>query len=81
MTISSYLEDMTLTHRTLLNEDGQPEAAVIPWDVFQQIKELIESDEPTKEEIEACQEAERDRREGNTEAFIPLAEVKARLGL
>ena len=79
--MTSYLEGMTITHRTLLGEDGQPEAALIPWNVFEQIRELIESDEPTEEEIEACREAERDRREGNTEAFIPLAEVKARLGL
>lgn len=71
---------MILKHRTLLGEDGKPEAAVIPWEVFEQLRDLIESDEPTEEEIEACREAERDRREGNTEAFIPLAEVKARLG-
>jgi len=56
-----YLKDMIITHRTLLGEDSQPEAALIPWNVFEQIRELIESDEPTEEEIEACQEAERDR--------------------
>ncbi len=42
---------------------------------------IEDDDEPSEEEIEACKEAERDRREGNTEAFVPLAKVKSRLGL
>ena len=73
---------MILKHRTLLDENGKPEAAVISWDVFERIRAMIEDDdEPSDEEIEACKEAERDRREGNTEAFIPLAQVKARFRL
>lgn len=35
---------MTISHRTLLGEDGQPEAAVIPWDVFVKIQRLVDGE-------------------------------------
>ena len=72
---------MSISHRTLLGEDGKPEAALIPWNVFVELQELFGDENPTAEEIEAVREAEADLLNGNTEAFSPLADVKARLGL
>jgi len=81
MAIRSYSSLMTITHRTLLGEDGKPEAALIPWSVFVELQELLGGEEPTPEEIEAVREAEDDRRNGNREAFIPLAELEKELGI
>ena len=72
---------MTISHQTVLDKDGQPAAAIIPWNEFLEIRELIDDDEPTQEELEACQEAEADRVNGNKDAFVPMAEVKERLGI
>lgn len=71
---------MSITYQTVIGEDGQPAAALIPWDVFVQLQDLIE-DEPTPEEIDAVTEAEADRRSGNTEAFVPMAKLKKEFGL
>lgn len=71
---------MSITYQTVIGEDGQPAAALIPWNVFVKLQDLID-DEPTPEEIEAVTEAEADRRSGNPEAFVPLAELEKELGL
>lgn len=70
---------MEITHQTVLGEDGQPAAVLIPWDVFIEIQELLEGDEPTAEELAAIREAEEDRRQGNTEAFTKLEDLEAEL--
>jgi hypothetical protein len=72
---------MTITHRTLIGEDGKPEAALIPWSVFVELQELLGGEEASPEEIEAVREAENDRRNGNKEAFIPLVELEKELGI
>lgn len=72
---------MTISHRTVIGEDGKPEAALIPWSVFVELQELLGGEEPTPEEIEAVREAEDDRRNGNKEAFMPLAELEKELGI
>lgn len=72
---------MTIAHRTVIGEDGRPEAAIIPWKVFLQLQDLVADDEPTAEEREACLEAERDRREGKRDAFVRLDELEAELGI
>ena len=72
---------MSITHQTLVGEDGKPTAALIPWSVFVELRELVDGEEPTAEEREACQEAERDRREGNLEAFVNLDELEKELGI
>ena len=72
---------MSITHQTVIGEDGKPEAALIPWSVFVELQELVGDEDPTSEEIEAVREVEADLRNGNTKAFVPLADVKARLGL
>ncbi len=81
MAVRSYGSSMTITHRTLIGEDGKPEAALIPWSVFVELQELLGGEEPTPEEIESVREAEDDRRNGNKEAFIPLAELEKELGI
>jgi len=72
---------MTITHQTVLGEDGKPSAAIIPWDVFLEIRDALDGGEPSADEIEAMREAERDRMEGNAGAFESHASVKARLGI
>lgn len=72
---------MTITHQTVLGEDGRPSAAIIPWDVFQQIRDALDDGELSADEIEAMREAERDRLEGNEEAFESHSAVKSRLGI
>ena len=73
---------MTITHKTVIGEDGEPSAALIPWSEFLRIKKLLGADEDvTSEEAEAMREAEEDRRNGNTEAFTDLADLKAELSL
>lgn len=72
---------MTIAHQTVIGKDGRPEAAIIPWSVFLHLQDLVEGGEPTAEEREACLEAERDRREGNRDAFVRLDELEAELGI
>jgi hypothetical protein len=72
---------MKLEHKVVVDENGQPEAALIPWKAFVEIRETLGDAEPTEEEIKACREAEADRQAGNWDAFVPLSETKARLGL
>ncbi len=72
---------MSITHQTLIGEDGKPAAALIPWSVFVELQELVDGEEPTPEEREACQEAERDRREGNRESFVSLDVIEKELGI
>jgi hypothetical protein len=72
---------MNIIHQTVVGDDGQPEAAIIPWNVFLEIQNLVDDGEPTPEELEAIREAEADRRAGNMEAFTDLEELKAELSL
>ncbi len=37
-----YTGRMTITHQTLLDEEGKPTAAVIPWDEFRVIRAELE---------------------------------------
>jgi len=59
----NYVECMTLTHQTLLGEDGEPVAAVIPWSLFEKIRERLGDDfeederEPNAETLEAMEES------------------------
>ena len=70
---------MTITHQTVLGEDGKPSAALIPWDVFERLCEALDNDDTTAtpEEAEAIAEAESDRAAGNNEAFTDLSDLKA----
>ncbi len=72
---------MTITHQTVIGEDGRPEAAIIPWSVFLELQSLMDGGEATPEELEAIREAEADRKAGNLDAFTDLEDLKAELSL
>lgn len=72
---------MTITHQTVIGEDGRPQAAIIPWSVFLEIQSLMDDGEATPEELEAIREAEADRKAGNMDAFTDLEDLKAELSL
>ena len=71
---------MTITHQTVIGDNGKPSAVIIPWDVFQKVREMLEG-EATPEEAEAMNEAESDRLNGNIDAFTDLEDLKAELSL
>lgn len=71
---------MTITYQKVVDEQGQPEAALVPWDVFVQIQHLLEDDEPlTDAEREALAQADQDRAAGNKDAFVSLDHLKSEL--
>jgi len=70
----SYHPDMTLTHQTVLGEDGKPTAAIIPWDVFVEIREAHSLDLSPEESAE-LREARADAEAGNSEAFVSADDV------
>lgn len=72
---------MTIIHQTVLGNDGHPEAAIIPWNIFLEIQDLVDDGQPTPEELEAIREAEADRKAGNMDAFTDLEDLKAELSL
>jgi len=72
---------MTITHQTVIDEEGNPSAAIIPWSVFMEIQDCLEDGTPSPDELEAMNEAERDREEGNHSAFESHESLKARLGI
>jgi PHD/YefM family antitoxin component YafN of YafNO toxin-antitoxin module len=72
---------MSITHQTVIGEDGQPQAAIIPWSVFLEIQSLVDDGRATPEEVEAIREAEADRKAGNMDAFTDLEDLKAELSL
>lgn len=72
---------MIITHQTVIGEDGQPQAAIIPWSVFLEIQSLVDDGKATPEELEAIREAEADRKAGNMDAFTDLEDLKAELSL
>jgi PHD/YefM family antitoxin component YafN of YafNO toxin-antitoxin module len=70
---------MTITHQTVVDSQGKPAAALIPWSEFLLIREILEGGDVTDEEAAALREAEADRRSGNRDAFTDLASLKAGL--
>lgn len=72
---------MTISHQTVVDEQGKPAAALIPWAEFLRIQEILEGGEVTDEEAAALREADADRRAGNRDAFVDLASLKAELSL
>lgn len=69
---------MSITHQIVVDEAGNPTAALIPWAEFEWLREeLADIGEVTPEEAEAIAEAKRDLAEGNHEAFQDLDEFMA----
>jgi hypothetical protein len=78
---NNYCFCMTISHQTVLDKDGQPTAAIIPWGVFEELQELVDGSGPTPKEKEAMLEAEADRLSGNENAFVTLTELEEELSL
>jgi hypothetical protein len=72
---------MNITHQTVVDSEGKPAAALIPWNEFLLIQEILEDETVTAEEATALREAEADRRAGNRDSFTDLASLKAELSL
>ena len=72
---------MTITHQAVIDDQGKPAAALIPWAEFVRIQQLLADPEVTAEEAAVLREAEADRRTGNHSAFTDLASLKAELSL
>jgi hypothetical protein len=78
----TYISFMSIVHEVITDDNGKPEAALVPWEVFVQIQHLIEDNEPlSNEEYAALGEADKDRASGNADAFISLGDLKNDLGL
>jgi hypothetical protein len=39
---------ITIAHQTLVGENGKPEAALIPWNVFVELQELLGEQQPNE---------------------------------
>ncbi|MFT5469995.1 MAG: hypothetical protein ACI8UO_005119 [Verrucomicrobiales bacterium] len=53
---------MSITHQTLLDEEGKPAAALIPWDVFKEIRKRLGDDNEDDEKLSPEWREELDRR-------------------
>ncbi len=60
---------MSFTYQTVLDQDGRPSAALIPWDQFVDLMEAngLDLSEQDREEL---REAMRDSLDGNRSAFV-----------
>lgn len=38
----------TIAHQTVVGENGEPAAAIIPWNVFVELQELISEQQPNE---------------------------------
>ena len=65
---------MTIAHKMLLDEDGQPEAALIAWPDFVKISESLGLDLDEQEQRE-LDEALADSRARNHAAFVSADDV------
>jgi len=66
---------MITIHRKLVVDDqGQPQEVIIPWEEYREIVELMGLDLDA-EAIADLEEAEQDRKAGNEEAFSDIESV------
>ncbi len=66
---------MTLRYQTVVDPDGNPTAGQIPWSEFKALLDEIgdlEDEGATPEVADAIEKANRDRAEGNDDAFTDL---------
>lgn len=50
----------TIAHRTVIDENGEPEAALIPWNVFVELQNLLEEQNPNESTQAAMNESTED---------------------
>lgn len=65
---------MTITHQTVLDRDGNPTAAIIPWQDFLEFAEARGLD-LSDEEVGLLREALDDSAQQKDGAFVPADEV------
>jgi len=67
---------MTTIHKKIvIDENGDPQEVIIPWDEFCRIEEELGLDLDDEAEGQLS-EADADMRSGNSEAFTPLDQLK-----
>ncbi len=66
---------MTTIHKKIVvDEKGDPQEVIIPWEEFRQLEEALGLDLDT-EEVAQLREADADMRSGNREAFVSLDDL------
>ena len=63
----------SITKKLIVDDKGNPQEVIIPWDQFVAIEELLGLDFDDEALID-LQEARRDLEEGNEDAFVSLSE-------
>ena len=65
---------ISIPKKVVYDETGKPVEVILPWDVFQEIEEMLglDLDEEAKE---ALRQARKDRESEHEEAYIPLEEL------
>lgn len=65
---------ISIPKKVVYDETGKPVEVILPWDVFQEIEEVLglDLDEEAKE---ALRQARKDRESEREEAYIPLEEL------
>ena len=67
---------MTTIHKKIVvDENGNPQEVIIPWEEFRQIEEVLGLDLDEKA-TRQLREADADRRSGNKDAFVSLDELE-----
>lgn len=69
---------MTITHRKVTDEIGNPKEVVIPWEQFVELQEILGLDFSVEEEKE-LRAAKRDLEEKNWDAFCGTEEIRREL--
>ena len=62
---------MQIHKKLVIDEQGNPQEVIIPWNEFQEIAELLGLDLDDGA-IEDLRQARQDREKGNEEAFVDL---------
>jgi len=69
---------MTITHKRVVDEAGNPKEAIIPWEQFVELQEVLGLDFTPDEEKELIS-ARRDLEEGNWDSFVGSEEIRLEL--
>lgn len=65
---------MVIHRKIVVDEDGNPQEVIIPWDEFQGIVEMLGLD-LDEETVEDLNQARKDRVAGNLDAYIELSDL------
>ena len=65
---------MVIHRKIVVDEDGNPQEVIIPWDEFQEIVEMLGLD-LDEEAIEDLKQARKDRALDNTDVYTDLSDL------